>query len=183
MPTRAADNAGFRDRRIEYARGSEPALQPDRGLENAALPFHVLQVRLRCCNRPRPRRSTTIRSSRAISSASVAETISTMVRGSPEKCGTDSKREEVGSTSGEYRFTRMDSFGGRFRREGLVGRFANFPIDFRFDGFQFLFVDDSFAHQKQAEFGNGVAMRLFLPQRVRLVELSRRRKANASRVA
>jgi hypothetical protein len=42
-----------------------------------------------------------MRSSRAISSDSVAETISTMVKGSPENFGSTAKRLDAGSMSGE----------------------------------------------------------------------------------
>ena len=41
--------------------------------------------------------------------------------------------------------------GGQFRREGLIGCFADFRVHFRFNRFQFLFVDDPFAHQETAQ--------------------------------
>ena len=83
---------------LKHALEPELGLQPGGGLENAALAFHFRADSPRGCNRPRLRRTPRCRGLRRISSCSVALIRSTMVRGSPAKCGSVSNSSEVGST-------------------------------------------------------------------------------------
>ena len=88
MPVARPTMLASANRRVEYAVGAELHLQTERQLEDAALAFHQLLLAdiLRGCNRPRLRRNITMRSSRFISSRSVALIRSAMVFGALASC-------------------------------------------------------------------------------------------------
>ena len=113
-----------------------------------------------------------MRSSRAISSASVAETISTIVFGWPgqiaaaisnlPRSGIDVRRIDV----------HVDRIGGgRLGSQRAVGGFGDFAIDFRLERFDLALVQNAFAHQEQRKFRKRIAVRLGFALLGRLVKL------------
>ena len=120
MPTRAPDDAGFGERRIEDAVVAGRALQSVRDLEDAALALDLVQCVLRLASATSSPK-TTMRGLCAISSFSVRLIASTIVSGLPSGCAGVSKAAEVGIDVG-----RVDVQRRRVRRlsapQRLFGR-------------------------------------------------------------
>ena len=60
---------------------------------------------------------------------------------------------------------------GQFGAERAVGGFVHFAIDFGFDSYEFLLFENSFAHEKEREFRQRIAMRFLFALGRGLVEL------------
>ena len=172
--------SGLGDGRIEDALRPELPLQSHGGLEYSALPFHAIQVSSRLQSATSSPNTMT-RSSRAISSASVSEIISTMVFGSPENLAAF-KLARSRIDVRRVLIHENDSLAGGAASSARSVASRTSRIDFGFHRFELLLVDNSFAHQEQPELGKRIAARL-CSRSSASCRAFRRRKASANRDA
>ncbi len=165
-PTMAASAIGELNTRLEpYLR-----CKPGRGLEDAALPFHVRQV---------------------FDAAAVGDVFSedydALVAGHfVEQRGRDDFDHRFGMAvqmrlrfkllRGGIDIGRVDIHVNRigrrrFGRERAIGGLGNFADDVGFESFEFVLVEDALAHEEHREFRHRIAVRLGFALLGSLVEL------------
>ena len=164
-PTILASASGELNTRCEPNLRCKPAV----ALKTPPFPFTVARLSSRLQSATSSPK-TTMRSSRFISSSRVMETISTIVFGWP----LFSAWIEI--ARGRIHIGRINPFVNRIRRrkfrgQGAIGGFDDFAVHFGFQGFDFTFFQDAFAHQEQREFGQRIALRVGGAFRLALVKL------------